>query len=160
MAQLVALAMPEARVIGLREHASNGFSIEAVACLDPLAERIDAVLVGPGMRDEPATAALVHALLPGLEAAGTSIVLDACAMGALLHPPASWPQGMPWRFERPVILTPHAGEMAHLTGIAQGRHLRPARSARAGRGARLECGHRIKRCAYCHRNDGWNVVPA
>lgn len=119
VAQLVALAMPEARVIGLREHASDGFSIEAVASLDPLAERIDAVLIGPGMRDEPATAALVHALLPGLEAAGTSIVLDACAMGVLLHPPANWPQGMPWRFERPVILTPHAGEMAHLTGIAK-----------------------------------------
>jgi hydroxyethylthiazole kinase-like uncharacterized protein yjeF len=71
------------------------------------------------MRDEPATAALVHALLPRFEAAGTSIVLDACAMGTLLHPPAHWPAGRAWRFERPVILTPHAGEMAHLTGIAK-----------------------------------------
>ncbi len=90
--------------------------MDAVACLDPLAERVDAVLIGPGMRDEPATAALVHALLPRLDAAGTQVVLDACAMGTLLHPPAGWPPGMPWRFERPVILTPHAGEMAHLTG--------------------------------------------
>ncbi|MCC2972155.1 NAD(P)H-hydrate dehydratase [Massilia sp. IC2-476] len=119
VAQLVALAMPEARVIGLEEHASAGFSLDAVACLDPLADRVDAVLVGPGMRDEPATAALVHALLPRFESAGTRVVLDACAMGALLHPPAHWPAGMPWRFERPVILTPHAGEMAHLTGIAK-----------------------------------------
>lgn len=119
VAQLVALAMPEARVIGLAEQESAGFSMDAVACLEPLAERVDAVLIGPGMRDEPATAALVHALLPRLEAAGTQLVLDACAMGALLHPPAAWPAGMPWRFERPVILTPHAGEMAHLTGIAK-----------------------------------------
>jgi hydroxyethylthiazole kinase-like uncharacterized protein yjeF len=119
VAQLVALAMPEARVIGLLEHASAGFSMDAVACLDPLTDRVDAVLIGPGMRDEPATAALVHALLPRFEAAGTSIVLDACAMGTLLHPPAHWPAGRPWRFERPVILTPHAGEMAHLTGIAK-----------------------------------------
>lgn len=117
VAQLVALAMPEARVIGLLEHPSAGFSLDAVACLDPLAERVDAVLIGPGMRDEAATAALVHALLPRFEAADTRVVLDACAMGALLHPPANWPQDMPWRFERPVILTPHAGEMAHLTGI-------------------------------------------
>ncbi|VXB15420.1 NAD(P)H-hydrate dehydratase [Massilia sp. 9I] len=119
VAQLVALAMPEARVIGLNEHASAGFSMDAVACLDPLADRVDAVLIGPGMRDEAATAELVHALLPRFEAAGTRVVLDACAMGVLLHPPKHWPAGMPWRFERPVILTPHAGEMAHLTGIAK-----------------------------------------
>jgi hydroxyethylthiazole kinase-like uncharacterized protein yjeF len=119
VAQLVALAMPEARVIGLLEHASAGFSMDALACLDPLAERVDTLLVGPGMRDEPATAALVHVLLPRFEAAGSSIVLDACAMGTLLHPPAHWPAGRAWRFERPVILTPHAGEMAHLTGIAK-----------------------------------------
>jgi len=119
VAQLVALAMPEARVIGLPEEASAGFGMEAVAALDPLAERVDAVLIGPGMRDEPGTAELVHALLPRFEATGTAVVLDACAMGALLHPPAQWPAGMPWRFERPVILTPHAGEMAHLTGIAK-----------------------------------------
>ncbi|MCA1248416.1 NAD(P)H-hydrate dehydratase [Massilia sp. MS-15] len=117
VAQLVALAMPEARVIGLAEHDSAGFSLDAVAALDPLADRVDAVLVGPGMRDEAATAALVHALLPRLDAAGSAVVLDACAMGALLHPPAGWPAGRPWRFEHPVALTPHAGEMAHLTGI-------------------------------------------
>ncbi len=119
VAQLVALAMPEARVIGLPEHASAGFSLESLAALDPLAERVDALLVGPGMRDEPATAALVHALLPRFAESGTAIVLDACAMGALLYPPAGWPAERPWRFQTPVILTPHAGEMAHLTGIAK-----------------------------------------
>ena len=96
-----------------------GIKLDAVARLDPLAERVDTILVGPGMRDEPATAELVHALLPRFEAAGTTVVLDACAMGALLHPPGDWPPDRPWRFERPVILTPHAGEMAHLTGIAK-----------------------------------------
>ncbi|MEH6437307.1 NAD(P)H-hydrate dehydratase [Massilia sp. DD77] len=119
VAQLVALAMPEARVIGLLEHASDGFSLDALDSLDPLAERVDAVLIGPGMRDEAATAALVHALLPRLDATGTSVVLDACAMGALRHPPRNWPAGMPFRFERPVALTPHAGEMAHLTGVGK-----------------------------------------
>ena len=119
VAQLVALAMPEARVIGLREHASDGFSLEALDSLDPLADRVDAVLIGPGMRDEAATAALVHALLPRLDATQTPVVLDACAMGALRRPPRGWPEGMPFRFERPVALTPHAGEMAHLTGAAK-----------------------------------------
>ena len=119
VAQLVALAMPEARVIGLLEHASAGFSLDAVASLDPLADRVDAVLIGPGMQDEPATAALVHALLPRLVNARVAVVLDACAMGVLLHPPTGWPAGTPWRFEHPVIVTPHAGEMAHLTGNAK-----------------------------------------
>jgi hydroxyethylthiazole kinase-like uncharacterized protein yjeF len=114
VAQLVALAIPEARVLGLAETAAGGFTRDAVAALDPLADRITAILVGPGMQDEPATAALVHALLPRLEGTNTSVVLDACAMGALLYPPGG---PAPMRFAQPLVLTPHAGEMAHLTGI-------------------------------------------
>ncbi|MBD8543893.1 NAD(P)H-hydrate dehydratase [Oxalobacteraceae sp. CFBP 8761] len=117
VAQLVALAMPEARVIGLTEHDTDGFSLDAVASLDPLADRVNAVLIGPGMRDEASTARLVHALLPRLVEADVGLVLDACAMDILLHPPEDWPAGKPMRFERPVIMTPHCGEMAHLTGI-------------------------------------------
>ena len=66
VAQLVALALPEARVIGLAETDTGGFTRDAVAMLDPLADKVTAILVGPGMQDEPATAALVHALLPRL----------------------------------------------------------------------------------------------
>jgi ADP-dependent NAD(P)H-hydrate dehydratase len=65
------------------------------------------------MQDEPATAALVHALLPRLAGSDTSVVLDACAMGAILFPPEG---AAPFRFAQPVVLTPHAGEMAHLSG--------------------------------------------
>jgi hydroxyethylthiazole kinase-like uncharacterized protein yjeF len=113
VAQLVALALPEARVIGLAETDQGGFTSEAVAKLDPLADKVTAILVGPGMQDEPATAALVHALLPRLTGSDTSVVLDACAMGTILYPP----QGeAPFRFVQPVVVTPHAGEMAHLSG--------------------------------------------
>ena len=116
VAQLVAMAMPEARVIALEEHDTDGFKLDALSTLDPLTDRVDAMLVGPGMRDEPCTARLVHALLPGLDAAEVNLVLDACGMDALLRLPADWPEGKPMRFERPVIMTPHCGEMAHLTG--------------------------------------------
>jgi len=116
VAQLVALAMPEARVIGLEEHATDGFRLDALATLDPLTDRVDAMLVGPGMRDEASTARLVHALLPALDAAEVNLVLDACGMDALLRLPPEWPKGKHMRFERPVIMTPHCGEMAHLTG--------------------------------------------
>ncbi len=116
VAQLVALAIPEARVIGLRETAEGGFTRDAVAELDPLADRVSAILIGPGMQDEAATAALVRALLPKLD--GTSVVLDATAMGILLNADLDQPHDG-FRFSQPVVVTPHAGEMAHLTGIAK-----------------------------------------
>ena len=113
VAQLVALAMPEARVIGLRETADGGFTHEAMAELDPLADKVSAILIGPGMQDEIGTAELVRALLPRLN--GTAVILDACAMGIILNPDLD-EDAAPFRFEQPVIVTPHAGEMAHLTG--------------------------------------------
>ncbi len=120
VAQLVALAIPESRVLGLAENDAGGFTVEAVAALDPLADKISAILIGPGMQDEAATARLVHALLPRLDGSDTKVLLDAEAMGAVLHPPAGGtPNPAPFRFNVPVLLTPHAGEMAHLTGIAK-----------------------------------------
>ena len=117
VAQLVALALPESRVIGLAETEAGGFTTDAVDTLDPLADKISAILIGPGMQVEAATARLVHALLPRLEdgcARGeVRIVLDANAMGAILYPPAG---AAPFRFRQSVLVTPHAGEMAHLTG--------------------------------------------
>ena len=116
VAQLVALAIPEARVIGLRETAEGGFTTDAVAHLNPLADRVSAVLIGPGMQDEVATAALVRVLLPKLD--GASVVLDAGAMGILINPDLDASEGN-FRFGQQVIVTPHAGEMAHLTGISK-----------------------------------------
>ncbi len=112
VAQLVALALPEARVIGLAETEQGGFTEEAVAKLDPLADKVNAILIGPGMQDEAATALLVRALLPRLDGSDVSVVLDACAMGVVLA-------GDGFRFGQPVIVTPHAGEMAHLTGASK-----------------------------------------
>ena len=113
VAQLVALAIPEARVIGLRETAEGGFTRDAMAELDPLADKVSAILIGPGMQDEIGTAELVRELLPRLE--GTAVVLDACAMGIILNPDLD-EDAPPFRFDHPVVVTPHASEMAHLTG--------------------------------------------
>ena len=116
VAQLVALAIPEARVIGLRETPEGGFTPDAAAELDLVADKVSAVLIGPGMQDEAATAVLVRALLVRLN--GTAVVLDACAMGIVLNPGMQGPAA-PFRFGSPVVLTPHAGEMAHLTGASK-----------------------------------------
>jgi len=103
-----AFAMPEARVIGLPETPAGGFAHTAADLLAPVLKAADAVLIGPGMLDDDATQRLVTALLPAL--AGKPLLLDALAMNLLAG------RG---RLEFPALLTPHAGEMAHLTGASK-----------------------------------------
>lgn len=118
----VATALPEARVIALAETPSGGFSAEGIRRLADLADKADALLLGPGMQDEQATAEMVRALLPRY--AGRKVILDAAAL-AVLHPPGQaslLAEPVDWehmRFTEPVLLTPHAGEMAHATGIGK-----------------------------------------
>lgn len=104
VAQGLALAIPEARVIGLAETRSGGLCAKGCGRLDELSERISALVLGPGMLDEARSVRFARALLPLF--AHSTVVLDACAMSAAAAP-----------FEQPVIMTPHAGEMAHLMGM-------------------------------------------
>ncbi len=134
---VVGAAMPEARVAGLAETTGGGFTADSARRLAELAAKADAVLIGPGMQDEVATSELVHALLPRL--AGTALILDAGALAALCPPrephlledPIDWDH---FRFTGNVLLTPHAGEMAHVTGaqrnaIEQEPHAAAAQAA-------------------------------
>ena len=105
VAAQMAFAMPEARVIALPETPGGGFEAAAGAqllenCIVPA----HAVVIGPGLMDPDATCAFVQALLPLLS--DRSVVLDALAMDCV---------AAIGRFPQPVLLTPHAGEMAHLT---------------------------------------------
>lgn len=119
VAQLVALAIPEARVIGLPETAAGGLAASGANEIAELASRADAVLAGPGMQDEASVCGFLLELLPRLDKA--RLVLDACAMG-LVGGKGRIGDDMQngrflGRFEARVLLTPHAGEMAHLTGL-------------------------------------------
>ena len=116
----LAIAMPEARVIALPETSAGGIDPDGVRALEKVVESARAVLVGPGMMDPAATTELVARLAPALR--GRAAVLDARAMDvvARLH-----------RFDEPVLLTPHAGEMAHLSGANKDDVLAdPLRAAR------------------------------
>jgi ADP-dependent NAD(P)H-hydrate dehydratase len=106
VAGVVALAVPEARVIGLPETQAGGLDPSSVTSLSEVAENSDAVLIGPGMQDEAATCALVAKLMPAL--GQTATILDALAMSQVCDPGSAR--------ETEVLLTPHAGEMAHLLG--------------------------------------------
>jgi len=107
VAPQVAAAMPEARVIGLEETAHGGFQPHAIDRLAPLAGKVNALLVGPGMSDDDASCDLMQALLPVFSS--SQLIIDACAMNVVASAAS-------FRFTQPVLMTPHAGEMAHLTG--------------------------------------------
>jgi ADP-dependent NAD(P)H-hydrate dehydratase len=117
VAQLVALAIPESRVIGLAETSDGGIDASAAQALAGMRGRLDAVLIGPGMQDEPAICDFVHAFLPMLD--DVRVVLDAAAMGVVCDAAARGGAGFLGRYGADVLLTPHAGEMAHLSGASK-----------------------------------------
>jgi len=102
-----AVAMPEALVLGLPANA-QGEITRGSADLDQALEGCDAALVGPGMSASPATATLVQRVVR--HARGT-LVIDAGALSADLRAPPG----------KPYVLTPHAGEMAKLSGQEKAR---------------------------------------
>ena len=107
VAQGLALAIPEARVMGLAETRDGGFAARDCDRLGPLATQVSAVVLGPGMLDEARSVAFVRTMLPLFRE--STVVLDAYAMSAVGDTP----------FDQPVVMTPHAGEMAHLTGLSK-----------------------------------------
>lgn len=102
----MAFAMPEARVIGLPETPGGGLDPKGTQLLHKALGAAHAVVIGPGLMEAGPTCAFVAALLPLLE--GRTVVLDALAMDVVAEV---------GRFHAPLLLTPHAGEMAHLSGI-------------------------------------------
>ncbi|WP_258187265.1 ADP/ATP-dependent (S)-NAD(P)H-hydrate dehydratase [Variovorax sp. WS11] len=71
----------------------------------PIAAHVAAVVVGPGLCDERGSTAFVRRLLRLFRE--RTVVLDSIAMSVAAMQ----------AFDQPVLLTPHAGEMAHLCGL-------------------------------------------
>ncbi|MBM3777234.1 MAG: NAD(P)H-hydrate dehydratase [Acidimicrobiia bacterium] len=87
-----------------RDGEVDGRALEAV-----LQNRVDVVACGPGLGRGPGPAAFVRGLLDRAE---SPLVLDADALSVMADDPGR----LTGRDERPVILTPHPGEMARLIG--------------------------------------------
>ena len=104
-APIVAAGVPEARVIALPEGTDGSTTLFGLPLLQPSAASTAALLIGPGMIGREGTLGFVQALLPLFKKC--TVLLDALAMDAVLALR---------RFHQPVMLTPHCGEMAHLTG--------------------------------------------
>lgn len=104
----IAIAVPEARVIALPETANGACRMDGLRLLESAAAACDAALVGPGFMDEDGSIEFVQALLPLV--AHAPVVLDALAMNVLARVR---------RLGQPVLVSPHAGEMARLQGCAK-----------------------------------------
>lgn len=105
------IALPEALVVSLPMSRGGDIAGGAAArVLRDHVQHIDALLLGPGMLDDAAAAALLRALIPMLPTTVT-LVLDGAAVVALRRVP-SLLRALAGR----VTLTPHAGEMASLLG--------------------------------------------
>jgi ADP-dependent NAD(P)H-hydrate dehydratase len=125
VAPWVAVTVPEARVIGLREVGVGGFHAGASQILRSELARCDAVLLGPGMRPCAAVDGLLRAFKAGL--AGReghhpgigAVILDAGALERLGgRRSLARLGGVPGA---PVIATPHMGEMATMLRIPRDR---------------------------------------
>ena len=99
--------MPEALVIGLPETPEGGIAAAGAELLAKRLGRCDALLIGPGMMSGPDAAALAEALAKTECAA--ALVLDAAALEC--------GHGAIHARRGHAVLTPHAGEMAHLMDI-------------------------------------------
>jgi ADP-dependent NAD(P)H-hydrate dehydratase len=151
VATQLAFAIPEARVIALPETAQGSFASCGLALLASSARDTGAALIGPGLMDEPGTNAFVAGLLPML--AHAPVVLDALAMNAA--------KGRE-HFDQPVLLTPHAGEMAHLSGRSKDAVLGNPDAAVIAAASRWDCVVALKGATTfiaspgggCWRHDG------
>ncbi|HEX7999343.1 MAG TPA: NAD(P)H-hydrate dehydratase [Pyrinomonadaceae bacterium] len=114
ISQTVGASVPEARVFALPETKAGGIAASAAPAIAERANDAQAVLIGPGMLDEKAIARLLKSLLPRID--GPTLVLDAGALLCLTDN-----EGCLKKLNQRVVLTPHAGEMAALTGVDKER---------------------------------------
>lgn len=106
---------PELMTIPLAETSSGAIARRALKTLLPLSEGKSVIATGPGLGRASETVKFIHALLKSQPAKQkpTPLVLDADALNAF----AGHSQLLDGR-KRTLILTPHPGEMARLTGLS------------------------------------------
>lgn len=109
-AMSLGVLVPEAAMIALPAQEDGEIAAEAADLLAQRLDRCDALILGPGMTASTQTDELVAAILKAAQAPLT-IVLDAAALTS-----ARDMEPLIARHEGRVILTPHHGEMAVLSG--------------------------------------------
>ncbi len=104
----VASYAPELMTEPVAESDSGTITAEAVAQLDPLLKAMNVVAIGPGISRNPETVSFVHQFVPQCP---KPLVIDADGLNAFAGNTAALNGS-----KRFLVLTPHPGEMARLTG--------------------------------------------
>jgi NAD(P)H-hydrate epimerase len=107
---VAARSLPEIMTASLAETTQGAMSDEAIAQALKIGERANVIAIGPGLSNEDeSTRRFVREIV---ERRTLPIVIDADALNAL----APWPNELRGAPDRPLILTPHPGEMLRLMG--------------------------------------------
>ena len=107
---VAARSIPEIMTATLRETSQGAISFEAVEQAMKLALRANVVAIGPGLSSvDESTRRFVREVV---EQRAVPLVIDADGLNAL----APWPDELRGTRDRPLILTPHPGEMLRLMG--------------------------------------------
>jgi hydroxyethylthiazole kinase-like uncharacterized protein yjeF len=102
----VATAVPESLVVALEEIPSGAIVLASAATIVERANKADALVIGPGLVDERASAQLIGAVARDLD---VPAVIDAAALACFGDDPSAIA-----RLGGRAVLTPHAGEMARM----------------------------------------------
>ncbi len=107
---ILAVKLTEVMVRPFPGTRNGSFALNAEKPIIDLAQRCDSISIGPGLSSDTVTARLVREVFLKIE---NELVLDADGINAFSgHPDALK------KHKGSLILTPHAGELSRLTGIA------------------------------------------
>ena len=110
---ILASKLTEVTYIPLPEKSPGVPSSDAFPLIQSQLPHVQALLVGCGLGQEPATKNLVHKLLIENDTRELPILVDADGLNALVEYPKWW-EGL----SDASVLTPHPGEMARLLGVS------------------------------------------
>ena len=134
VAAAVAVAVPEARVIGLRADAKGHLSSTSCRAIFRQSLDVQALVMGPGSTDASALAPLARHCLGGTGDGHPTLVVDAGAIEAFASKGRIHMRG-----KTRVVITPHAGEMASLWGIERDHVLARPRETAIETARALDC---------------------
>ena len=135
---ILSAMMPEYMTEPLEETSAGTIDFTAVERV--LDRQADVIALGPGLGQDPSTAAFVQAIV---ERAGVPLVLDSDGLNAFVEDP----ERLTGRDGVDVIITPHPGEMARLFGAS----VEQIQSDRLAHAREFASGHRVHVVLKGHR---------